>query len=152
VTCGPNGRSGGAILVALVAELRREVEHNRDRRNVVLPRHFEERLAALGTHVGRVNHREPSRREALRADQVQQLERVFRRSLVHFVVADHSAEEVGREHFGWLEVLTCERGLPATGRANQKHQRELGNVNSHERSNLLRRVPANLHRIARKME
>jgi hypothetical protein len=122
---------GRPLLVAGVAEIGGEVEHHRHRLRVVLAGHLDERLAALASHVGRVDDREPPGREPLGTDEVQQLERVGGGALVRLVVGDHAAERVGRQDFRGLEVLAGEGGLAAPGRADEQNEGELGNRDGH---------------------
>lgn len=101
---------------------------------MVLARQRDKRLPRLGLDVGGVNNGELARREALRRDQVQHLERVFGGCLVVLVVADEPAADVGREHLRRLEVLPGEGRFPGTGRTDEHDERELGEIDLH-RSN-----------------
>nr|WP_276602773.1 hypothetical protein [Nannocystis pusilla] len=124
-------RTIAALLRPLEAHLRRHVEHDRHRHRVLLARQRQHRLARLGLHVGRVDHRQQPAVEPLAGDREQQLERVAGRLLIVLVVGHQAAAEVGRQHLGRLEVLARECGLARAAGPDHRHHREL---RDHERS------------------
>lgn len=121
----------GTRRIALVADLLRHVEHDRDRQDVVRARDLEQLLAAALLDVRGVDDGEPALREPFARDVVQHVERFVRRGLVVFVVGHEPAAEVRRKHFRRLEVLARERRLPGAGGADQRDERKLGNLDLH---------------------
>jgi hypothetical protein len=124
-------RAIGRDPIPFLADALGQVEHDRDRQAVVLPRQSHQRLAGGLLDVRRVDDGEAPRRQALRRDQVQHLEGVGRSRLVVLVVGHEAAAEVGREDLGRLEVLAREGRLPAARRADEHDERELGDGDLH---------------------
>src|SRR5579864_4878680 len=62
---------------------------------------------------------------------MQHIERVAGRGLIILIVANQATAEVGRENFGRLKVLASKARLPASGRADENHQRKLWNSDVH---------------------
>ena len=116
-----------ALAVAFVAKLFGQVEHNRNRQHVIVTRQFDQRLARLGLDIGGIDHREPTRGQALGCDKVQNLKGRLARTLVVFVISRQAATEVGGEDFGRLEVLTGKGRFAGARRANQDNERKFGN-------------------------
>jgi hypothetical protein len=117
--------------VALVADARRHIEGDGHRERVVLAGDGDERLAVLRLDVRGVDDRQLRARQALAHDRVQQVEGVVRRGLVVLVVGDEAAAEVGRHDLRRLEVLARERRLAGAGRPDQRHERQLGDLDVH---------------------
>jgi hypothetical protein len=105
--------------IALVADLFRHVQHDSDRKAMVLPGEGDERLASFRLHVGRVDDRQPAQRQSFRGDEVQDLEGVVRHRLIVFLVADHRTAGVRRQHFGRQEVLAREGALAGSAGADE---------------------------------
>jgi len=81
--------------VALQAQPRRYVQHDRDRERMLRTGDLNERPPVLGAHAGRVHDGEPPPREPLARDVVEHVECVRRRGEVVLVVGDQPAAEVG---------------------------------------------------------
>lgn len=119
-------RAVGPLRVAREADLLGQVEHDGDGQHVVLPGQLNELLAALGLHVGGVDDGEPSGREALARDVVQDVEGVTARALIVLVVGDEAAAEVRGDDLGGLEVLAGEGGLARSAGADEHDEGEVG--------------------------
>ena len=81
-------------------------------------------LTCFRLNIGGVNHCEASSSESLPRYEVQHLERIFGGGLGAFIVRYKPTAEVGREHFGGLEMSPSEAGLTASRGADQNNQRE----------------------------
>ena len=79
-------RAIGTRLIALLTDALGKIEHDRDRKAVMRACQLDERLARLRLDVGRVDDRELHRSEALRGDEVKELERVFGGRLIVRIV------------------------------------------------------------------
>jgi hypothetical protein len=123
----------GAGCVAVLAQPFGHVEHNGHGQAVEFAGQLHERLAAFGLHVGGVHDGEQTRVEPLADDEVQQLKGVGAGGLVVFVVRHHAAAGVRRHDFGGLEVPAGKRRFTRTGRPDQHHQRQFGNLQGHKR-------------------
>jgi hypothetical protein len=88
----------------------------------------DERLACFHLNICGVNDREPSASKSLASDEVQHLECIFRGRLSILVVRYKTTAEVGREHFGGLEMSPSKAGLSATRRSDQNNEREFRDV------------------------
>jgi len=75
-----------SLAIAILAEAIRQVEHQRDRENVIVACELNEGLARFGLHVGGVNDGKFRSRETFGGDVVQNFEGVFRCCLAVFVV------------------------------------------------------------------
>src|SRR3712207_8039953 len=75
-----------------------EVEHDRDREQIVLAGESDQRLARLALDVGRVDHRESPGCEPARRDEVQDRERILRRGLVVLRSEEHTSELQSRQY------------------------------------------------------
>jgi len=117
--------------VAPLADRLGDIEHDRDRQQVMTPGELDEWLARLGLDVGRVDDREPAGLEALAGDVVERVERRLGRRLVVLVVGDQAAEGVGRQHLGGQEVAARERRLAGPGRAHEDDQGQGGDLELH---------------------
>ena len=56
----------GTADVALLAQLLRQIEDNRDRQHMILARQFDKRFACFRLNIGRIDHREPATPSRLR--------------------------------------------------------------------------------------
>ncbi len=121
-----HARAVGAGGVARLADLFRQVEHDRDGQHVVLAGQLDELLAALGLHVGGVDDGEPARGEPLAGDVVQDVEGVTAGALVVLVVGDQPPAEVGGDDLGRLEVPAGERGLARAAGADEDDEGQVG--------------------------
>ena len=119
------------VTIALLAQPLGQVENDRDGQDVILSGERDEGLPRLDLHVGRVHDRELPAREPPARDEMQRGERVGRGRLVVLIVRDEAAAIVRRQHLGGLEVLRGKRGLPAAGRSDQDHERQLGHDQLH---------------------
>jgi hypothetical protein len=63
-----------------------EVEHDRDRQDMVATSEFDERLACLGLDVGGVDDGESPQRQSFPGDELKELEGLVRHRLVVLVV------------------------------------------------------------------
>ena len=81
-------------------------------------------LTRLRLNICGVNYREASASKSLTRDEVQHLERIFCGRLGVLIVRYKTTAEVGREHFGGLEMSPSEAGLTASRGADQNNQRE----------------------------
>ena len=75
-----------SLAIAILAEAIRQVEHKRDRKDVIVACELNERLARFGLHVGGVNDGKFRGRETFGGDVVQDFEGIFRCCLVVFIV------------------------------------------------------------------
>ena len=108
-----------ARAVALAHDLLRRVEHDRVGRHARRRRQLAPRRAALGLQPGRVDHGGQPTGEALRHDQVEQLERVAARALVALAATDDRAQAVGGDDLVGLEPRARPVRLPRRRRADQ---------------------------------
>ena len=130
------------VAVPLVAELLRQVEHDRDRQDVILARQLDQRLARLRLHVGGVDHRQLARASRFAAMKCS----TSKASLVaawSFSSSETRPRQKSEDRTSvGLKVLPREVDLPRAGGADQHHQRELGNRDLHRREDPhLRRRP-----------
>ena len=93
-----------AFGVALGAQLLRQVQDDGRGQHVVLAGQQDQVAAGLGLHVGRVDHGQAARGQALADDEAQHLEGGRGGGLVVLVVGDQAAAEVGGDHLGRPEV------------------------------------------------
>jgi hypothetical protein len=131
----------GTIAVSVVADALGQVEHDRDRQEVVLTRERDERSPVLALDACRVDYGESARGHALGGDEVEKLEGIGRSRLVVRVVGDEAAAEVRRDHLRRPEVLRRERRLAGARGADEDDERELWNFElagsiSHRRSKI----------------
>jgi hypothetical protein len=112
----------GTACVPGPTESLREIEYQRDRQAVVLPRERHQRFPCFGLHVRRVDDREFSRPEAFRRNEVEHFEHVVRRGLVVFVVRHEGSAEIRGNDLRWLEEVSRESRLPRPGRAHKYDQ------------------------------
>ena len=91
----------------------------------------DKRLAGLGLNVGSVNHDELPDSQALGADEMQYLKRVFGCDLVVFVVRDQGPAEVGGEDLCWFEMLAGKGRFAGAGRSDKDNEREFRNCDPH---------------------
>ena len=108
-----------ARAVALAHDLLRGVEHDRVGRHARRLRQLAPRRAALGLQPGRVDHGGQPAGEALRHDQVEQLERVAARTLVALAAPDDRAQAVGGDDLVGLEPRARPVRLPRRRRADE---------------------------------
>ena len=120
-----------ARLVAVVADALRHVEDHRHRQDMELASERDGVLARLGLDVGGVDDRDPSGRQALLRDVVQDVEGIVGRGLVVLVVRDQASALVGRENLGRLEVLAREARFPAPRRPHEHDEREFRDLDPH---------------------
>ena len=128
---GGADRAAGPQPVALLAHRLGQVEGDGGRQEVVLAGDAEQRLAGVGLEVGGVDGGETPAAQPPGGGEVEQVEGVSAGGLVGLVVADQGAEEVGGEHLGRPEVLAREGGLAGAGRADEQHQRRVGQSENH---------------------
>ena len=98
----------GPVAVAVLAEPLRQIEDDRRCQHVVLACQRDQRLPGLRLHVRRIDHGQPSRRQSLRSDELQHLERVLGSRLIVLVVGDKTAEEIRRQDLRRQEVARSE--------------------------------------------
>ena len=85
------------------------------------PGQLEQGLAGFWLHVRGVDHREPAELEPFGGDVMKDLEGMRRDSLVVFVVRNHCAACVGREHFAGEEVPARRSSCPSRwGRSERR--------------------------------
>ena len=89
-----------------------------------LSRESDQRFTCFRLNICSVNHGEAAASKPLASDEVQHLERIFRSRLSILVVRYKTTAEVGREHFGGLEMSPSEAGLTTSRRTDQNSQRE----------------------------
>ena len=116
-------RAGG---VALHRHRLGDVEDDRDRQHVVLPRQLDERAACGRLRVRGVDDRETSCIQALAGDVVQDVEGGGARGLVVLVVGHQAAAEVAGDHLERPEVLARERRLARPGHPDEDDEGQLG--------------------------
>jgi hypothetical protein len=80
--------------IPLLTDLLGQVQHDGDRKAVVLPGEGDERLARFRLHVGRLDDRQAAQGQPLPGDEVQDLEGVVRHGLIVFLVADRRSAGV----------------------------------------------------------
>jgi hypothetical protein len=97
--------------VTLAAHLLRHIEHQRNRKAVVLARERDERLPCLGLDIGRIDHCQAAGLQALPGDELQHLESRSGRRLVVLVVRDQPAAVVRRQDLGRQEMPAGKRRL-----------------------------------------
>jgi hypothetical protein len=107
-----------------MAELLRQVKHDRNRQNMELTSESDQWLTRLRLNVCGVNHCEASCGKPLTRDEMQHLERIFRSRLGVLVVRYKPSTEVGRKHLGRLELRPSKAGLSATRRSDQNDERK----------------------------
>jgi hypothetical protein len=120
--------------IALVADPLGQVQHDGDRKAVVLSGECDERLARFWLHVGRVDDRQAAQRQPLRGDEVQDLKGIVRHRLIVLVVADRRSAGVRRQHFGRQKVLARKGTLARTGRADKDNKGQVRNRDLHQRT------------------
>ena len=125
----------GACGVPFVVDALRQIENDRGRQHVVLAGQGDQALAILGTHVGGVDDGQPTRRQALGRNEVQDVERVLGDGLVVLVVAHQASAEVGRDDLRGQEVLARKRRLAGAGGTNQRDQRQVRDLDRAHRWN-----------------
>ena len=76
-------------------------------------------LSRFGLHVGRIDHRQPSSRQPLSRDEVQNLESVFAGRLIGLIVGNQAPAVIGRNNLRAQEMLPRKRRLAASGRPHQ---------------------------------
>jgi len=86
----------------------------------------DERCPAFRLDVGRIDDGEPTEREPLADEIVEQLERVGSGGLVVLVVGDHPATGIGRDDLRRQKVATRERALTGAAGADEDDERQLG--------------------------
>lgn len=114
------------MLVALVAEILRQFQHDRDRQHIVLASQRDQRLARLLLHIRRVDDRQLSGSEALGGNEVQDLKRVGARRLIVLVIRNQAAAKVRGEDFRRFEVPAREGRFAGTGGADENNEAEVG--------------------------
>ena len=60
--------------VPLTADLFINAENNRSRKRMILPRNRHQPCPVFGIEIGRIDHRQPSKRQSLSKDKVEKLE------------------------------------------------------------------------------
>ena len=121
----------GALLVAPLAELRRQVEDDGRGEEVELAGQGDQPGAVLRLHARRVDHGEPAAGEPFAGDVVKEIEGVAGGGQVVLVVGDEAAAVVGGDHLGGPEVPARKGRLAAPRRAGENDQRGLGNGQLH---------------------
>jgi hypothetical protein len=106
-----------SLLVALVAQLILQVEHDGHGQAMVLARERDQRLARVLLNARGIDDGELAGGEALAGDEVEHLEGGRRRGLIIFIIADEPPAMVGREHLGGLKVFASEARLARAARA-----------------------------------
>ena len=129
-TWGSMSRSA-ALLVAPLAELRRQVEDDGRGEEVELAGQGDQSGAVLRLHARRVDHGEPAAGEPFAGDVVKEIEGVAGGGQVVLVVGDEAAAVVGGDHLGGPEVPARKGRLAAPRRAGENDQRGLGNGQLH---------------------
>jgi hypothetical protein len=74
--------------------LLRQIENNRNRKDVIFPRQFDQGLACFWLHVGRVHHRQSAACKTLADDGVKDVKRVSRDGLIVVVIRDEPSAEI----------------------------------------------------------
>ena len=120
-----------ALLVALLAELRRQVEDDGRGEEVELAGEGDQYGAVLRLDAGRVDHGEPAPGEPFRGDVAEEVEGVAGGGQVVLVVGDEAAAIVGGDHLGRPEVPAREGRLAAPRGAGEHDERGLGNGDVH---------------------
>ena len=121
----------GALLVAPLAELGRQVEDDGRGEEVELAGQGDQPGAVLGLHARRVDHGEPAAGEPFRGDVVKEVEGVAGDRQVVLVVGHEAAAVVGGDHLGGPEVPPREGRLAAPRRAGEHDQGGLGKGDLH---------------------
>ena len=117
--------------VPLLANLLREVKHDRDGKAVILPGQFHQRLAGLGLDVGGVNDRQAAQGQPLASNKAKHIECIPGDGLIILVIAHHRPAGVGREDFRWQEMLARECAFARAAGADQDDEGEVGDLEVH---------------------
>ena len=90
----------------------RQVEHDRNREDVILARKLDQMFPGKRLHVGRVDHRHLLRGQTFGCYKMECFERIVRSILTVFVIGNQTSEKIGGQHLGRQEVVATETGLP----------------------------------------
>ncbi len=121
----------GTRAVALGRQRLRQVKDDAHRERVARLGERDQRASRFGLHIGRVHHRKSPVLEACVDDRVDERERVRRDRLVVLVVRDPPSRAVRGDDLGGREMPRGEGGLARARRADEQHEREVGDVDQH---------------------
>ena len=110
----------------------RNVQHQRHRNRIELPRDLHELLAVTCLYIRRIDHSQPHSPQPDRQQMLERLKRIGCATLVRLVVAHQAAKIVGRQDLSRLEKLSRKGRLARSRSANQQHQTVFRKLNSHE--------------------
>src|SRR6266511_3141495 len=99
------------VAIPVLTEALREVENNRDRKEVVFAGKGDQGRPVLALDARRVDDGQTAGLHSLSGDEVEQLEGVFRRRLIVLVVGDKAAAEVRGDDLRRQEVCSGKRRL-----------------------------------------
>ena len=121
--------------VALQADPFGHVEDDRHRDHVTVLGDAHQRPPGVGIDVRGVDDGQPPQPQPQAGHVVESVERLDRDGHVVLVIADQGAEGVGGQHLRGAEMPRRERRFARAARADQHHQRELGNGDLRHRQN-----------------
>src|SRR5258708_5919500 len=111
----------GPAAIAFLTKLFWQVEYDCNWDAVVLPGKLDNRLSCLGLNIRGINHDKFCRRESFRSDVMKNFKRIFRGSLVVFVVRNESPAEIRRENFRGTEMLPGKTRFAGPGSTDQSN-------------------------------
>jgi hypothetical protein len=120
-----------ARFVPILAKPFGQIEHDRDRQTVILPRQRDQRLAILRPHVCCIDDGQSTLRQPLRRDEVQHLERLGRDCLIVVIVGNETTTRIAVEDLRRQEVLARKGGLTGAGGTDEDDEGELGDGQVH---------------------
>ena len=101
--------AAGPLPVSVLAQGFREVEYDRDRDDMVLPRQPNQSAAVFLPHVGGVYHNQFSQCEAFSGNEVEKLKRIRGDRLVVLVVGQHRSARIRGQDFRRPEMVQRKR-------------------------------------------
>jgi hypothetical protein len=122
--------------VPLLADVHGEIEHDRNRWQIVLSGQADEVLPRTRLHIRGINDCEFEKFQALRNDEVQHFEGRARRCLVGWIVGDERPAMIGGDHLGRPEVARREGGFPRPRHANKNDERRIRDAQNSTRTKL----------------
>ncbi len=94
-----------APLVAFMANLLREIEHDCHRQAVVFSGQGHKRLAGLGLNIRCIDHSQACGSQPFRRDEMKHLEGILGSGLIIFIITHQTPAIIRRDNLGRLEVL-----------------------------------------------
>src|SRR5262249_21302337 len=107
-------RTVGALPVAFLTYIRREIEHDRGNQHVVITSKLDERDPIFKLDACRVDNRQTAGTKPLTGDVMQDVESVRRRRLIVIVIRSKSATKVRRQYLRGLEMAPRKCRLAAS--------------------------------------